>query len=329
MKPHTSIGIIGAGIAGLACAKHLRAAGAEVCIFEKSRGVGGRIATRRTESGATFDHGAQYFTARDLVFDAQVKEWVAAGVAAKWQGRIVSLSRGIASELENQPERFVGVPTMNAIAKSLAAELNIRTSFTVQKIHRTENQWQIEDAAGERFGPFDLLISTAPPPQTVKLFGGSADQFGGPLEDVTMNACWAVMLQLREPLQTSYDAAFVNDSPLGWIARNSSKPGRPSAECWVLHATAAWSRVHLEEPAESIAGLLVDEFWRTANQAPQAYELASAHRWRFALPSEPLPQRYLFDPQLQLAACGDWCGGPRVEGAYLSGLALAKAIVAS
>jgi predicted NAD/FAD-dependent oxidoreductase len=134
------------------------------------------------------------------------------------------------------------------------------------------------------------------------------------------------MLQVSERIQTPFDAAFVHDSPLSWIARNSNKPERHGAEGWVLHASAAWSRTHLEDSAEVIAKTLVEEFWHAIAQSPQPLEFVIAHRWRYALPQEPLPHRYVLDPNLNLAACGDWCGGPRVEGAFLSGLALGEAV---
>jgi predicted NAD/FAD-dependent oxidoreductase len=135
------------------------------------------------------------------------------------------------------------------------------------------------------------------------------------------------MIQMREPLQIPFDAAFVHNSPLSWIARNSSKPERDAADCWVLHASAKWSRDHLEESTDTIAETLVEQFWQATQLAPQPLQFMVAHRWRYALPDEPLSQRYVLDWDLKLGACGDWCGGPRVEGAFLSGLAMAKAVL--
>lgn len=326
MKQMQTVGIIGAGIAGLACAQTLHSSGFEVTVLEKSRGVGGRVATRRIDSGVTFDHGAQYFTVRDSAFAATVQQWCNAGTASLWQGRIISLNQGVITELHESRERFVGVPGMNGIAKSLATGLNVRTDVTALAIRQSDNKWQVEDSTGTHHGPFDLLISTAPPPQTIKLLGSQSVEIENKVSSVKMDPCWAVLLHVREPLEMSYDAAFVHDSPLNWIARNSSKPERGVTDSWVLHAAAVWSRAHLEDSAETTAKILVEEFWQATRQTPRPLEYVIAHRWRYALPQEPLPQRYLLDRDLNLAVCGDWCGGPRVEGAFLSGLALAREV---
>jgi renalase len=328
MQQIQTVGVIGAGIAGLACAQTLHSSGVEVTVLEKSRGVGGRVATRRIDGGVTFDHGAQYFRVRDTVFAARVRQWCAAGTAAVWQGRIVTLNQGVVTDLAEPQDRYVGVPGMNAIAKSLATGLDVRTNVKAQSIRRLDGRWQLEDATGTPYGPFDVVISTAPPPQTTGLYGDLAAILAEPFSLVTMAPCWAVMLRLRAPMQVPYDAAFVQDSPLSWIARNSSKPQRDAAECWVLHASANWSRDHLEESAETIAQTLIEQLWQATQQASQSLQFTVAHRWRYALPQEPLSPRFVLDWDVNLGACGDWCGGPRVEGAFLSGLAMAAAVLA-
>lgn len=322
-----TVGIIGAGIAGLACARDLRSSGIQVTTLEKSRGVGGRVATRRIESGFAFDHGAQHFTVRDPAFGSQVKRWCEEGAAGLWRGRIVVLKLGVVTDLQEPRERYVGVPGMNAIAKSLAAGLDLRTDVTAERIRRSDGGWLVEDTRGDRHGPFDLLISSAPPLQTAKLFEDRSAAIEKALSNVTMDPCWAVLLQLCERLETPFDAAFVHDSPLSWIARNSSKPGRHASDCWTLHASPSWSCDRLEDAAESIAVDLVAEFWRAIARSTQPHEFVTAHRWRYALPKVPLTQRYLLDVDSNLGACGDWCGGPRVEGAFLSGAALAEAAI--
>jgi renalase len=315
-------------MSGLACAQTLRTAGIVVTIFEKSRGLGGRLATRRMDSGAAFDHGAQYFTARESGFAKLVNEWCAAGAASLWPGRIVSIDKGVVTDFEESRERYVGVPTMNAIAKALAVGLDVRTNVTVQSLRSSDNEWHLTDSIGQQHGPFGFLISSAPPIQSRTLLGSHSALFDQALSRVVMDPCWTVMLQAKEPLALSFDGAFVRNSPLSWIARNSSKPHRSSAECWVLQASGAWSREHIEESTDAIAATLAAEFWQVLRQPPQSLESVAAHRWRYAAPQEPLPERYLLDSQMRLGACGDWCGGPRVEGAYLSGIALAEAVLA-
>jgi predicted NAD/FAD-dependent oxidoreductase len=143
-----------------------------------------------------------------------------------------------------------------------------------------------------------------------------------------MHGCWAVMLAVTDSLRLGYDGAFVHASPLAWIARNSSKPGRPQeSETWVLHASSEWSESHIEESPQAVMSELIDEFWRAVGASPVPVQYRSAHRWRFALPPQPLDDSSLFDSTMRVGACGDWCGGPRVEGAFLSGMAVAGRVL--
>ena len=143
-----------------------------------------------------------------------------------------------------------------------------------------------------------------------------------------MRECWAVMIATSDPLGLSYDGAFVQNSPLSWIARNNSKPARDGEpETWVIHASPEWSHNHIELAPEKVEELLFAEFAKATATSNVGLEYRAAHRWRFALPTEPLVESCLFDADLQLGACGDWCAGPRVEGAFLSGLAIAERLI--
>ena len=115
---------------------------------------------------------------------------------------------------------------------------------------------------------------------------------------------------------------------LGWAARNTSKPGRPPGEAWVLHARPEWSEAQLENEPGEVESLLLEAFGDALARPLPPPRFITAHRWRFALPDPPLGRPCLYDPEVGLGAAGDWCGGPRVEGAFLSGLALARQLLA-
>ncbi|MFG0334320.1 MAG: NAD(P)/FAD-dependent oxidoreductase [Maioricimonas sp. JB049] len=319
--------VIGAGLSGLICARTLADHGLDVTVFEKSRGVGGRMATRRSETDLRFDHGAQYFTVRDERFRRHVDVWIAEGAAAPWAGRIVSLKRGYLEETDGEISRFVGVPGMTAVCRLLATDLKIRFGTTMAPPRHDGSTWVIEDAAGAVLGGFDCFVTSAPAPQSAYLLG-SVPHLEAKARRVPMSGCWAVMLAFDAPLDAGFDGAFVHGSPLSWIARNSSKPDRGAApETWVLHASPKWSERVMDADRETIIADLMDAFWRATGLRPQKPQHAAAHRWRHALPPEPLGERFLFDPRFRVGACGDWCHGPRIEGAFLSGLALAGRLV--
>jgi len=328
-----NIAIIGAGISGLICARLLHDAGWDVRVLEKSRGVGGRMATRRVEHGLRFDHGAQYFTVRDPVFKQYVDQWQAAGFVEEWRGEIVDLQAGNAQAKERSTARFAAVPGMNAICKHLAEGLHIVCQTRLLPPHRVGAKWQLQADDDRELGEFDWVITTAPAPQSAELLA-AAPHLQRPAARTAMSGCWAAMLAFDTPLGLNFDGAFVHESTLSWIARNDAKPGHSHgndgrSECWVLHASPDWTDQHIEAKAESVLPQLVDAFWEATHAARQAPQFATAHRWRYAIPPTPLAERYLMDRELQIGACGDWCNGPRVEGAFLSGHALAESILAA
>jgi len=152
------------------------------------------------------------------------------------------------------------------------------------------------------------------------------------LEEATRRArlhpCWAVLAAYAEALDVPFDGAFVEHPALSWVARNSSKPGRPPGEAWVLHAGREWSEAHLEGDPREVAPLLLAAFDEVVGRALPRPVFLHAHRWRFAQPDPALEAPCLWDSAARLGAGGDWCGGPRVEGASLSGSALADRVPA-
>jgi hypothetical protein len=299
-----SIAIIGAGIAGLAAGTALVAAGAKVILFDKGRGPGGRMATRRmpTPLGlASFDHGTQFFTAREPEFADQVARWAAAGHAGRWPAA--------------GPEAWVGTPGMNAPLRTLAAELDVRWSTEITAIHRTDSGWQCQGAEGQ----FDVIIVAVPAEQAARLLAGPAPDLAAEAAAVTSDPNWTVMASFAESLPLP-DVPAVSGA-LGWAARNSAKPGRSGPESWVLQATADWSREHLEDTPEAVTAALLQAL--AANlPAPIA---SAAHRWRYAFPTATR-MGSIWNEAQGLGLCGDWLTGPRVGDAWASGTALAAKI---
>jgi predicted NAD/FAD-dependent oxidoreductase len=322
------VAIVGAGISGLMCARTLLDHGIDVTVFEKSRGVGGRMATRRTAEGPRFDHGAQYFTVRDMRFERYVQSWIEDGVVAPWHGRICTLTNGRIEWKNETTPRFVGVPGMNAICRHLAADLDITFGTQVGPPRFDEGIWHLSDKQEKYLGEFDCVISSAPAPQSAELLAAAAD-LQQQTQLVKMNGCWAAMLTFDQSLELPFDGAFVHQSLLSWIARNNSKPGRADQrESWVVHASPEWTGKCLEDEPNEVLPKLVEAFWQATGAKARKSDYAAIHRWRYAIPPEPLESRCLFDTQLRIGACGDWCSGPRVEGAFLSGMAIAGQVLA-
>jgi photolyase PhrII len=330
--PH--VAVIGAGLSGVFAARTLADHGLQVTVFEKSRGVGGRMATRRLDNASRFDHGAQYFTARDSRFRRYVDSWIEQGVVAAWPDqplgedqKIVVLKNGQIESESSSEQRFVGVPAMNSVCRHLAGELDIRTEVRVTRVEPSDRGITLLDDKSDLLGSFDRLIVSAPAEQTAELlieFPRLHDQVAG----VKMNPCWATMIQFANPITDDWVGAFLHDSFLAWAARNNTKPGRAcTVETLVLHATPEWTVDHLDNEPEAVALEMLNEFWRAAGSSPQTPVHLQAHRWKFAIARQPAQVHCFFDNDAGIAACGDWASGSRVEGAFLSGLSAAGRIL--
>lgn len=324
------VAVIGAGLAGLAAARTLTDAGVRVTVFEKSRGVGGRTATRR-EGLWAFDHGAQYATFRDARLAPWVTSWVEAGVLVEWKATIAVREGGAWRDAPEGPTRWVGAPGMSALARHLAHDLPVRLGTTVGSATRSEAGWLLRDAEGGSLGTFDHLLVTAPAPQAATLLASDAPALAAACANVAFHPARAVLCVLERPADITWDAAFVNDdSHLAWVARNAGKPGRDGThECWVLHGTRAHSVATLEDENDVAIAPMLEAFARLLGPDAPRVVHAQGHRWRYAIPEPVFEADAVWDASLQAGVAGDWCGGPRVEGALLSGMALAGRVLGS
>lgn len=320
MASRKRVGIIGAGMAGLTLARAIGDV-ASVRIFEKSRGVGGRMATRRMDT-LSFDHGAQYFTIRDDRFRYSLEAARADGVVEAWNGKVVSLDRNGPSEKPTSGStRYVGMPSMNALPKALSAGLDIQQECEVGTVGGEPGRWFV-NTRDRTEGPFDWVVTTAPAPQSALILpAGFAhhDKLGA----VRMNGCFTLIARLTSSAPIPFAAAHVEDPVINWISLNSSKPGRQEPPCLVVNSDAAWADLHIAMPLEEVKQQMIEAIRRHVNIDPQDAESAVVHRWRYANVERPVGEPYLLDRELQLAACGDWCIAGRVEAAFLSATALA------
>lgn len=317
--------VVGAGLAGLRVADRLARAGAEVRVFEKARGVGGRMSTRRSDFGA-FDHGAQYFTARDPRFRTQVEAWVEAGKAAHWPGRVVRLAEGRVLAEEACVDRFVGVPRMNAVVRDLLGSIEAELGVRIEAIRRGEQGYTLHCDAGFEFAGFDLVVVAVPPAQALPLVA-SSETLRAAIAGVEMWPCHATMLGFESPVEVAFDGALVESDAIAWIARNDSKAERGKAACWVVHSRAAWSERHVDFETAEIGRQIEAEFARVVGVALPPVAFRATHRWLYARPVRPLDGATLFDAEAGIGVCGDWTRGDTVEDAFLSAEALADAIL--
>jgi predicted NAD/FAD-dependent oxidoreductase len=320
------IAIIGAGLAGLSAAHFLKDK-ADITIIEKSRGVSGRLSTRRAEP-YFFDHGAQYFSARTEAFQAFIEPLKEAGVIQTWNPRLAEIKDRevfFQDKRKDDDPHYVGVPGMNAIGKYLSRDMNVMLGVRVSKILKDGDGWILMDDAGDEIGRFDWVISAVPAAQALDILPASFNHRQR-IESISMQGCFALMLGFDQPLDLDFDAARVHGEDISWIANNGSKPEREGAYSLLVHSSNGWADAHMDDEREQVteylcgltSELIGHNISRAAHQA--------LHGWRYANVASHDGQTYFLDKENCLALCGDWCIEGRVEAAFTSAYNLSQKI---
>ena len=349
--PSRRIAVIGAGIAGTACARTLAQAGLSVTVFEKSHGAGGRMSTRSSQFGC-FDHGAQYFTVRNSRFEQALA--INPQLVRRWSANTVRIldaaGRVVASSLPSSEAHWVATPGMNALVKDWIkplqanGQVHFETQVTrIQTDGLSPKRWQLQTegpgVTTSVHSGFDAVIMAMPSVQAHALLMSSqiakpsAGDMLGDIGKVSVAPCWTLLLAFPQAAQPAlahlgpqWNAARSTHHRIAWLARESSKPGRGPIERWTVQASPEWSQRHLEDDAERVKAKLLKAFTEVTGIRAEP-PFAEVHRWRYAQTTEPLGKSHLWDAKLGIGACGDWCLGHRVEDAFVSGLEMALAVL--
>lgn len=320
------VAVIGAGLCGATAAAELTKQGYQVTVFDKGRGAGGRMSSKRTEQGY-LDMGAQYFTARSQEFKQQVNLWLEAGLVELWPCTTALLSDedGVLSLQisADQQARYIGVPSMQSPVKDLVQAIPQFTGCRIEQLSYRQPSWTLVCEQGLSYAGFDAVVVTLPPVQAQRLMAQSAlpELMGSSAQ--LLEPCWAVAMHTHAI--PSEDAIFCQHPKLRFISHQQHKKGR--LPCYILHFNAEFSALHLQEPAE---------FWFAEASAILRQELniqdgitaVVAHRWLYASQNDQLSAPGLIAlPEQRLWVAGDWSFGGRVENAYLAGLKLAQAVI--
>lgn len=325
------IAVIGSGMAGLTSARLLQQRGHEVVVFEKSRGPGGRLAAKRVPGNPdlSVDMGAQYFTVRSSAFREFLAQNAGDQAFAEWPGRLRFQREDGVLEPFPEDQRYVGTPRMTAITRALSEGVSIRANVRIEQLARDAECWQVVTDDGRHEAGFDAVVITAPPAQSRTLLQNSGqEELSDSLQhaDAGMLPCWAAAVHLPVSVDPGFDGLRPHHPALFWVANNSTKPARAGdGQWWVLHASADWTRAHLDDSAGDVARQLLKAFREVAGVEAEMDNWL-AHRWLYAR-SEGQPEPgHLWSPEQRIGVAGDWLCGGRVEGAFLSAAGLVEAM---
>jgi renalase len=329
------IAVIGAGIAGLTCAQKLQQAGKSVVLIDKSRGLGGRLATRRL-AGTHADHGVCYLQPKGDQFRQWISELVAAGILRVWTEGIHSLS---ADGILQPPTKFApyyAAPLgATSIAKYLGRDLEIIGDKLITSIDPINNGWRLSTKDPEFNITAEQVIFATPPAQALVIAKKEIDptcikqlskiQFS---RSITAIAIYPTTDQTAASAITWQGIQCIEHPILAWIGLDSSKQLNPTQPVLVIQSSAAFAEQYFDAPDLAISGQKLIDAIATFIPTLTTPELVQVHRWGYAFAQNPLPVQFLTaQTTAPLYFCGDWCGGNRVESAYLSGLAVADQIL--
>jgi predicted NAD/FAD-dependent oxidoreductase len=305
------VAIIGAGVAGLACARKLSEAGLRVTILDKGRGIGGRVATRRID-GLQFDHGAQHVVGHEPAFTRVLHDLTGAGVLAPWPEA-------------GDTAGSVGVPGMSALPKALSHGLDMHLSTQITSVIPQGRGWTLH-SEGKSYSASRIVL-TVPAPQALALLGRDSP-LAKSLASIPFIPCLTLLAATTGG--SAFNIRATPEEPLMWIARDTSKPGRPrtGASAWVAQAGEAFSQRHLEKDPEAIVREMLPLLCEAIGASGDQVMYAAAHRWRYARAARPLGEAFLVSPDGLIYAGGDWCLGTSIEAAWRSGMAIAEDVLA-
>ena len=306
----TDVVIIGAGMAGIACARLLRAAGVPVRLIDKGRGIGGRVATRRADVSdmrVTFDHGAQYL---DQSEDAAEIANLASDATGLWT-------------LRDGTGRIIGVPEMTALPKALAQNLDVTLNTRVLVVKPCGSGWDIETEAGTTSGTH--LVITVPAPQLGALIG-EAHPVVELAAKAVMRPCMTLMVAVDADTPVPFLTKRNADDILTWISRNDTKPGRDVPfHTWVAQAHPDWSAAHIDADRTETKAQMVDLLCTELGIDPADLRHAGLHGWRYGLVETPIGQPFLREGTLWVG--GDWCQGSKIQDAWRTGTGIAHSVL--
>ncbi|MGY1670710.1 NAD(P)/FAD-dependent oxidoreductase [Geodermatophilus sp. SYSU D00710] len=311
--------VVGAGIAGVACARALGEAGVPVRVLDRGRRPGGRMASR-TLSGRVADTGASYLTAAEgSPFAAVVAGWVERGLARPWTDTFAVAGPDGIRDSRSGPVRYAAPGGLRSLVADLAAGLDVAQEHTV---HRVEPGPRVDGAEAP------AVVLALPDPQARRLL--PEDLAGRLLRGEDAHA-WqpalAVVLGFdRRRWPADLHGAFVHDDPVvEWIADDGDRRG-DGAPVLVAHTTPGTAAAHLDDPDRSVPE--VTTAVRRALGVDAAPAWSHVHRWTFARPAAPRGEPFgLVDG---VGACGDgWRAPSKVESAWTSGHLLGSALAAA
>ena len=323
----TKLAIIGSGISGISLASNLKSK-LNIQIFEKSRGAGGRMSTRKTDL-FEFDHGTQFFKIKTKEFRDFLSPLFLKNIIKHWQCKLIEIqNKKIINEkqITIDDEFFVGVPFMDSIVKSLSKNYNLKLNTEICNIEKINKHWRLYDKNNKCYEKFDWVVFTIPSEQTCSLIPKNVS-FYDIINQIKMKSCYSLMIGKSKPLNLKFDIASIHDEDIAWIAVNNSKPERNKKYSLLVNSSYDFAKKNSNQANDKVLDHMLSLTSKILNKDLSDSILTTLHQWRFVEAYKHPSEDYFIDPNLRIAVCGDWCVDSRVEGAFTSAYKLSQVLL--
>jgi len=320
------IAIIGAGMTGMTISSILRKK-FNITIFEKSRGVGGRMSTRRAEP-YFFNHGAQYFKITNEKFRAFLRSLLNEKIIRPWNANYVEIKNKVIikkEKWENSTAPYIAYPKMNSVIKYLADEFSINLSCKITRIEKISNEWFIYDANSNEYGPYDWVIFTIPPKQVTEIL--KSFKYLNIIKKIKMRSCFTLMLGFEDMKSIKFDAASIVDEDISWFVIKKFKRNNCFYSNILINSSYDYAEKNEFKNREQIRNYLINTASTTIDVDLSNYKHNALHFWRYAMSEKKNKFGSFIDNSYRVIVCGDWCMNGRVEGAFLSAKDAAEKIL--
>ena len=322
-----TIAVIGAGLSGTTIASKLNEK-FNVKVFEKSRGVGGRMSTRR-ETPFMFDHGAQFFTVKTTVFKNFLSELFSKQIIQPWNFRLAYFNGQNLNKIKfikDEDKFYVGVPNMDSIIKYLSKNCNVILNTKIENIIKENDKWNLYGKNKKSYGLYDWVILSLPAQQSLELITEKVS-FYPLIQKIKMKGCFSLMVGMSESLNLDYDAALIENEDIAWLAVNNSKPSRMNNYCLLINSSYEYAAKNLNTSKYQVLKHLLKISSKFINYDLLKSNMIKIHQWIYVEAECSPKENYFIDHTTKIAVCGDWFINSRVEGAFLSANELFKEII--
>ena len=322
-----NIAVIGAGLAGTTFASKMKRK-FDVKVFEKSRGVGGRMSTRK-EIPFIFDHGAQFFKIKTTHFKNFLSELFSQQIIKPWSFRLAYFNGQDLKKIKlikDADKFFVGVPNMDSIIKYLSKNCNVILNTKIERIIKENDKWNLYDQDRKSYGLYDWVVLSLPAQQSLELISEKVS-FYPLVKKIKMKGCFSLMIGMNKSLSLNYDAALIANEDIAWLAINNSKPCRMNNYCLLINSSYEYADRNMNTSKNKVLKHMLNISSKLINYDLFESTMIKIHQWRYVEAKCSPIENFFVDHKEKVAVCGDWFVNSRVEGAFISANELSKEIM--